>query len=45
VHDLVMAAAANEKTAAAEAAVDLDRYGSSSGRDVAFGLRLAFTRR
>lgn len=45
VHDLVMAAAADEKTAAAKAAVDLDRYGSSSGRDVAFGLRLAFTRR
>lgn len=45
VHDLVMAAAADEKTAAAKAAVDLDRYGSSSGRDVAFGLRLAFIRR
>jgi hypothetical protein len=45
VHDLVMAAAANEKTVAAKVAVDLDRYGSSSGRDVAYGLRLAFTRR
>lgn len=45
VHDLVMAAAANEKAVAAKAAVDLDRYGSSSGRDIAYGLRLAFTRR
>ncbi|HYH50761.1 MAG TPA: DUF2877 domain-containing protein, partial [Acidimicrobiia bacterium] len=45
VHDLVMAAAANEKTVAVKAAMDLDRYGSTSGRDVAYGLRLAFTRR
>ena len=45
VHDLVMAAAANEKAVAAKVVVDLDRYGSSSGRDVAYGLRLAFTRR
>ena len=45
VHDLVMAAAANEKAAAVKAAMDLDRYGSSSGRDIAYGLRLAFTRR
>ena len=45
VHDLVMAAVANEKTVAAKVAVDLDRYGSSSGRDIAYGLRLAFTRR
>ena len=29
---------------AAEAAADLDRFGSSSGADVAYGLRLAFTR-
>jgi len=40
-----MAAAANEKTVAVKAAMDLDRYGSTSGRDVAYGLRLAFTRR
>ena len=45
VHDLVMAAAANDEAAAAKAAIDLDRYGSSSGRDIAYGLRLAFTRR
>lgn len=45
VHDLVMAAAANDEAVAAKAAVDLDRYGSSSGRDIAYGLRLAFTRR
>lgn len=44
VHDLAMAAAANEKTAAAKAATDLDHYGSSSGSDVAYGLRLAFIR-
>jgi hypothetical protein len=45
VHDLVMAAGANDEAAAAESAMDLDRYGSSSGRDVAYGLRLAFTHR
>jgi hypothetical protein len=45
VHDLMMAAAANDEAAAVEAAMDLDRYGSSSGRDIAYGLRLAFTRR
>jgi hypothetical protein len=42
VHDLVMAAAAGDTAAAAKAAVDLDRFGSSSGADVAHGLRLAF---
>ena len=45
VHDLVMAAAANDEAVAVKAAMDLDRYGSSSGRDIAFGLRLAFIRR
>jgi hypothetical protein len=45
VHDLVMAAAATDPGAAASAAADLDRFGSSSGADVAYGLRLAFTRR
>jgi hypothetical protein len=45
VHDLVMAAAAGDRAAAAKAAADLDRFGSSSGADIAHGLRLAFTRR
>jgi hypothetical protein len=45
VHDLVMAATSSDSAAAAKAAVDLDRFGSSSGADVAYGLRLAFTRR
>jgi hypothetical protein len=45
VHDLVMAAAAGDGTAATAAAADLDRFGSSSGADIAYGLRLAFTRR
>jgi uncharacterized protein DUF2877 len=45
VHDLVMAAAAGDAVAAVKASTDLDRYGSSSGADVAYGLRLAFTRR
>ena len=45
VHDLVMAAAANDEAVAVKAAMDLDRYGSSSGRDIAYGLRLAFTHR
>jgi hypothetical protein len=45
VHDLVMAAAAGDRAGAFTAAVDLDRFGSSSGADVAYGLRLAFTRR
>lgn len=44
VHDLVMAAAAGDANAAAKAAADLDRFGSSSGADVAYGLRVAFTR-
>jgi hypothetical protein len=43
VHDLVMAA--GDGVAAAAAAQDLDRFGSSSGADIAYGLRLAFTRR
>jgi hypothetical protein len=43
VHDLVMAAAAGDPSAAGKAAADLDRFGSSSGADVAHGLRLAFT--
>jgi hypothetical protein len=45
VHDLVMAASVADSNAAATAAADLDRFGSSSGADVAYGLRLAFTRR
>jgi hypothetical protein len=45
VHDLVMAAAGGDPPAAARAAADLDRFGSSSGADIAYGLRLAFTRR
>jgi len=45
VHDLVMAAAAGDGRAAAEAALALDRYGSSSGADIAYGLGAAFTRR
>ena len=45
VHDLVMPAAAGDPGAAASAAADLDRFGSSSGADVAYGLRLAFARR
>ena len=44
VHDLVMAAGAGNSDAAAGAAAELDRFGSSSGADVAYGLRLAFTR-
>ena len=44
VHDLVMAAAARESAVAAKAATALDRFGSSSGGDVAYGLRIAFTR-
>lgn len=44
VHDLVMAAAVGDTSAAAKAAAALDRFGSSSGADVAYGLRLAFTR-
>ena len=42
VHDLVMAAAAGDSAAAAQAAADLDGFGSSSGADIAHGLRLAF---
>lgn len=45
VHDVVMAAAAGDADAASTAAASLDRFGSSSGADVAYGLRLAFTRR
>ena len=45
VHDLVTAAATADRAAATRAASDLDRYGSSSGADIAHGLRLAFTRR
>jgi hypothetical protein len=44
VHDLVMAAASGDSAAAAKAAADLDRFGSSSGADIAHGLRLAVTR-
>lgn len=44
VHDLVTAAATGDTNAAARAATDLDRFGSSSGADIAHGLRLAFTR-
>ena len=44
VHDLVMAATADDPSAAAKAAAELDRFGSSSGADIAYGLRLAFTR-
>jgi hypothetical protein len=44
VHDLVMAAAAGDIDAARNAAAELDRFGSSSGADIAHGLRLAFTR-
>jgi hypothetical protein len=44
VHDLVTAAAGGDTKAAARAAGDLDRFGSSSGADIAHGLRLAFTR-
>lgn len=44
VHDLVMAAATGDKNAAARAATELDRFGSSSGADIAHGLGLAFTR-
>ena len=45
VHDLVMAAAASDRSAAAKATLELDRFGSSSGADVAYGLRLTFARR
>ena len=44
VHDLVTAAAADDRAAALKAAAELDRFGSSSGADIAHGLRLAFTR-
>jgi hypothetical protein len=44
VHDLVTAAASGDGAAAARAAAALDRFGSSSGADIAYGLRLAFTR-
>lgn len=45
VHDLVAAAAAHDPRGAANAAANLDAFGSSSGADIAFGLRLAFTHR
>ncbi len=44
VHDLTIAAAGGNEKAAAEAAAELARFGSSSGPDVAYGLRLAFAR-
>ena len=44
VHDLVTAAASGDSAAAGKAAAALDRFGSSSGADIAHGLRLAFTR-
>ena len=43
VHDLVVAAAAADAAAAAKAARELEGFGASSGADVAYGLRLAFT--
>jgi len=43
VHDLVMAGVARDSAAAATAAAALDRFGSSSGSDVAYGLRVVFT--
>jgi hypothetical protein len=45
VHDVVMAGAARDNAAAAKAAAALDRFGSSSGRDVAYGLRMVFRHR
>ena len=45
VHDLVMAAATDDVTAAHRAARELNRFGSSSGADIGYGLRLAFARR
>src|SRR5581483_4457905 len=45
VHDLVAAAAAGDRPTAARAALELARFGSSSGADVAYGLRSAFTQR
>jgi hypothetical protein len=45
VHDLVMAGAARDSAAAAGAATALDRFGSSSGSDVAYGLRMVFMHR
>jgi len=45
VHDLVVAGAARDNAAAAVAAAALERFGSSSGADVAYGLRTVFTHR
>jgi hypothetical protein len=45
VHDLVMACAAHDARGAAIAAAQLNAFGSSSGADIAYGLRLAFTHR
>jgi hypothetical protein len=45
VHDLVMACAAHDARGAARAAADLNGFGSTSGADIAYGLRLAFTHR
>jgi hypothetical protein len=45
VHDLVTAAAAHDARGAARAAATLDAFGSSSGADIVYGLRLAFTHR
>jgi hypothetical protein len=42
VHDLVLAAAAGDRIGASAVIAALDRLGSSSGADIAFGLRLAF---
>jgi hypothetical protein len=44
VHDLAMAAATADRAAATKAAAGLDRFGSSSGADIALGLQLAFAR-
>lgn len=45
VHDLMMAAVSGHAPTATAAARQLDRFGSSSGADIAYGLRLAFTHR
>jgi hypothetical protein len=45
VHDLAMAGAGRDSAAARMAAAALDRFGSSSGADVAYGLRVVFTHR
>lgn len=45
VHDLMIAAAVGDAPGAAKAAAAIDAFGASSGADLAYGLRLAFTRR